>query len=273
MSLFVVNQEKCNKCGICLAVCPMNNIELNEQSSLPNPIKVAESQCFNCGHCVTVCPYGALSHKNMSVNDCPTVQKELLPSAEQVEQFLLMRRSIRNFKDKTVEREILEKLVEIARYAPSSHNVQSVDWVVVTSKDDLKKMVEMVMNYMRHLKKKGLNDETAFAHRLVSDFESGFNIITFGAPHVIVVHSKVKKNFAQINCTNAMAHLQLAALSYGLGTCCLAYFNIAAQNWPPLQNALSIPKESTVYGSILIGYPKYQYHRIPIRNKPEITWR
>lgn len=65
----------------------------------------------------------------------------------------------------------------------------------------------------------------------------------------------------------------LAAPSMGLGACWAGYFNAAASLWPPMQEALGLPEDHTAFGSMMIGYPKYAYYRLPLRNEPHITWR
>ena len=45
--------EKCDFCGTCVAVCPVDAIELKECS-----IRVIPETCIRCGDCVAICPLG-----------------------------------------------------------------------------------------------------------------------------------------------------------------------------------------------------------------------
>ena len=81
MSLFVVNEDKCKKDGLCVAACPMLIVEFKDQNSCPTPTKDAEELCIKCGHCVAVCPHGALSHAAMKPEACP---HEKLPCLRQM---------------------------------------------------------------------------------------------------------------------------------------------------------------------------------------------
>ena len=47
------------------------------------------------------------------------------------------RRSIRKFQDKKVPREVIEQIVEVARYAPSWKNSQTAGYVVIDDKDKI----------------------------------------------------------------------------------------------------------------------------------------
>ena len=51
--------------------------------------------------------------------------------------FLLTRRSIRRFEDKEVPLDLLVKAVDVARFAPSAHNNQPWEFIIVTDKNRL----------------------------------------------------------------------------------------------------------------------------------------
>jgi len=48
------------------------------------------------------------------------------------------RRSIRKFLDKNISNELIKKLIDGARYAPSSHNTQPWEFIVVRDKEKIK---------------------------------------------------------------------------------------------------------------------------------------
>ena len=50
----VVDSEKCTGCGICVDVCPVNAIEVNEQAV------VNDEACTGCAACVSECPNEAI---------------------------------------------------------------------------------------------------------------------------------------------------------------------------------------------------------------------
>ena len=63
-----------------------------------------------------------------------------------------------------------------------------------------------------------------------------------------------------------------AAPSFDLGACWLGYFQIAAASWPTLQAALGLPEGNICLGALAVGYPQFKYHRLPLRNEPQIVW-
>ena len=56
--MIIVHQDKCDLCGACVGVCPVDCIDLSEtQLGIDNDI------CINCDHCVQICPLSALEAK------------------------------------------------------------------------------------------------------------------------------------------------------------------------------------------------------------------
>ena len=273
MSLLTIDGDKCKRCGQCMAVCPAYIIQIEGQEALPSLIEGGEAFCINCGHCVVVCPKGAFSLETMKAEHCTPVRKELLPSSEQVEHFLKSRRSIRIYKRKPVPQETLAKLIDIARYAPSGHNSQMVQWLVVRDKKEVKRLTGLVVDWLRQtIEESPWLAEILHSDLIVGAWDSGIDVITHNAPHVIVAH--MPKDYGILgDCQIALTYLELAAYSLGLGACWAGYFQIAATSYPPLTEALQFPEGHQSFGAMVIGYPKHRMHRIPLRNYPSIVWR
>ena len=107
MGLLIVDQGLCQRDGICAEVCPVSIIEFKEKDAFPTLIDGGEKLCIRCGHCVAVCPHGAMTHAIMRPDECLSVHDDWVLSPERVEHFLRYRRSIRNYKNKQVDREVL----------------------------------------------------------------------------------------------------------------------------------------------------------------------
>ncbi len=273
MSLIVVDRDKCRRDGVCVSECPAKIIELRDQDSFPAPIDGAEELCIDCGHCVAVCPHGAMSHRAMSPEQCPPVRREWLLGPEQVEYFLRARRSIRTYKNQPVDREVLSRLIDIARFAPSGHNSQPVRWLVIYHREEVHRLSGLVVDWMRHLVR--LGDPLAEAlhmGRVISAWEQGLDRVSRGAPHIIVAHAPEEERTAPAACIIALTYLELASPSFGLGACWGGYFNAAANFWPPMKGALPLPEGHISFGAMMVGYPKYSYHRLPLRNDAQISW-
>lgn len=273
MNFIEVNQNTCNQDGICAAVCPANLINFTK-GEYPTPVSDAEEICIRCGHCVAVCPSGSLLHAEIPLDHCPPVQKELLISAKQSIQFLRNRRSIRNYLNKPVSRETLQKLIEIARYGPSGHNTQGAEWLVLSDRDELNKLVAIVGDWMRWMLA-NMNEFALSMHidRALGRLEGGVDVVLRDAPVLIVAHGPKDDRMAPTTCTIALAYMELAASGMELGACWAGYFNAAASTFPPMAAALGLPRGHFCFGAMMIGYPRYRYHRMPVRKDPSITWR
>ena len=274
MELLTVDQDLCQRDGICSEVCPVAIIEFKDKDAFPTLIDGGEKLCIRCGHCVAVCPHGAMNHAIMKPEECLSVNDDWLFLPEQVEHFLRYRRSIRNYKKKPVEREVLTDLINVARFAPSGHNLQPVKWLVIYERDEVQRMAGLVIDWMRQL----IMEESPLVaamhlNRVVSFYDAGHDPICRNAPHVIVAYGQKEDRTAQTACTIALSYLELAAMSFDLGTCWAGYFNAAASFWPPMQQELGLPEENINFGAMMLGYPKYKYQRMPLRNETSITWR
>lgn len=274
MSLFTVDENTCTRCGACVEECPPRIIAMNDAGRAPVPVKGAGLLCINCFHCVAVCPHGSLSHKNASPGACPPVRREWLLSPEQAAHFLRSRRSIRTYRDTPVEKESIAKLIDIARYAPSGHNSQPVEWMVAYDTQKVRLLADVVIDWMRWMG----DTHPAIAKQSHMDmalkrWEGGLDAIFRGAPHVALCHAPKENMMAQSAATIALAYLELAAPSFGLGACWAGYFHAASMFWPPMVEALGLPEGHVNLGALMLGYPKHRYHRLPPRNEPRIIWR
>jgi len=273
MPLFVVDPARCRGDGICVDECPTRIIELKSGDPTPCVPAEAEEFCRNCGHCVAVCPHGAASITGMAPEQLPRLRSDWRPGPEQITHFLRARRSIRTYTPQTVEREVLAKLIDVARFAPSASNRQAVSWVVIYDAAEVHRLAGLTVDWMRA----GLTSQTAAARRntlrFIAGWESGLDMVCRGAPHLVIAGAPASYPWAATDGAIALTYLELAATSFGLGACWAGILTNAARQWPPLQEALALPEDHIVGGAMMIGYPRYRYYRLPSRNEAQVMWR
>ncbi len=270
--MFTVDQDKCTGDGICAAVCPRGLIKAPEQGGCPTPRAGAGELCLNCGHCLAVCPQGALSLQGMDVKTALPIHREWRLAPEQAAQFLSARRSIRVYQDKPVARELLEKVIGIASYAPSGSNSQPVQWLVVHNAKDVQRLAGLAIDWWRGLTREQLEQAGRAGYaKLGEEWDRGLDRICRKAPHLVIAYGSPSPG-TQTSCIIALTYLELAAFAHGLGACWVGLFHHPFLEHPPLQQAVSLPAGTQAYGAMVVGYPKYQYYRIPTRKKPAITW-
>lgn len=272
MSLFSVDRYKCTNCGSCSEVCPLYLIDKTVKG--PSPVEWADEVCINCGHCVSVCPTAAFSLSKMSTENCPPITGSRSVSKEQLETLIRSRRSIRRYKNDPVPRTELEDLIRLARYAPTGHNLQPVNWKVIYSKDQVVILKDLVIDWMKNIYKKKPEMAKSLNMEYIIEADSkGVDVVLRDAPHVIITHGPKDDRTCPASSRIAMTYLDLAAQTFELGTCWAGFLDIALMFWKPLQEALELPAGQVSAGSIMIGYPVHIYHRMPLRDKPNITWK
>jgi len=273
MKPFEVDQEKCNRDGLCVEECPARIIRLDSKNHVPEPEDDFSSFCIQCGHCVAICPTGAFRLNWLDPGQCPPIEKDLQVSREQAEQFLRSRRSIRTFREKPVERDKLETLLEMACYAPSAKNSQPWHWTVVERPAEVRRLAGLVIDYMRGFiaEKPKVAALLSFT-RVVTAWDLGFERVCRGAPHVVVAHADKNWGFGPEDTALALSYLELYAPVLGLGCCWGGYFYLAVNAHPPLFEALGLPARHKAFGAMMVGYPKFRYQRLAPRRPPKVNW-
>lgn len=271
MAFLEINQSTCSKCGACAEVCPSGLINF-EKKEFPRAVEDIEKHCIRCGHCVAVCPTDSIIHREMPLEKCPPLKSFPGISYEQCNALIRGRRSIREFLDKPVPQEIIEKLIDSARYAPTGGNSQEVHWMVFNGKDEMSRLAEIGDGWIRA----AANTSPAVAARmekLLKLKESGRDGFLRGAPSLIVAYAPKTNPGGVANSPIALGYLELLANCMGLGGCWAGFFMFAAGSFPPMIKAINLPEGQQVCGAIMLGYPKYHYVRVPARKPAKITWK
>ena len=268
-----IDTEKCTKDTLCALACPAQIITMKGEGGFPAPVEGFEEICLSCGHCLAICPTGALTWKGIGPNQCAPLEGEM-PSSQQLTRLIKGRRSIRCYKKQPLEQSTIERLLELARYAPSGHNDEPVHWLVLSGREQLDELGGLVVDWMRYMIKN--KPEIALPMNLdqaVKAWEQGKDRILRGAPHLAVAYAQKANPYAPPACVIALTYLELAAFGLGLGACWAGYFNRAANLYEPMQKALDLPEGMVSFGAMMLGVPKFEYQRIPPRKPLRVTWR
>lgn len=147
------------------------------------------------------------------------------------------RESVRSYDPaRPVSREVLTRILEAGRLAPSAANRQPWKFIVVSSKEALTKV-------------RPCYDKSWFQE----------------APHILVVVGTMKEAwvrrfdqycFLETDLAIAMDHLVLAATNEGVATCWISNFKPDI-----LQTALNLKDHERVFAITPLGYPKLDFER------------
>ena len=274
MAFLTIDENRCKQDGICAAECPRGIITREDDRSFPKIAEADEACCMTCGHCVAVCPHSALSVKGVDIEDCPEIEKALDLSWDQAKQFLRSRRSIRLFKEKAIDRESMEQLIETARYAPTASNAQNLHWTVIEGRDKLEALSRETINWMKQVIEALPGSPAADYFRpVVARWNTGYDGILRTAQSLIVASAPKENTNGLVDLSIALTYLELAALSLGLGTCWAGLLRAAMLATPELVESMGLPEGHTWFYPMMIGYPKFKYLRLPERKVPVIHWK
>ena len=264
MNLITVDEEKCIKCEICIKECPTNFLKMGKKG----PEEIVGSNCIACGHCVAICPNAAIDNAKTPLVKQVDLKDILKLNAQQAEHFLRSRRSIRNYKDKSVSRDELTKLIDIARLAPTASNSQGISFLVVEDKKIIEKAIELTITIIENSPLKNVFKEAIRSYR-----EDGVDPIFRGAPNLILTTADKHFSNARENSVFSLAYLELFAPSLGLGSCWAGIFeHCASMKDSPMLKLFNVPEGKKITAAVMVGYPKYSYQRLVDRNPLEVTF-
>lgn len=271
MPLLQIDLNKCTRCGICAESCPIGII--GKKEGFPELYSGTEKACIACGHCVAVCPTAALDNEKNPLENQLEIKKFPVIDSESASKFLRSRRSIRNYKKDRIPRENLLKLLDIARFAPTGGNTQNISYVVIEGEERLKKITEMVIEWME----KEIENKAAWIrpYAAVPSIyrRTGTDIILRNAPHVILALAPADFALGRDNSLFSFAYTELYANTIGIGTCWAGFLEMCLRaNYEPLIQLLNLPGNKQVTAALMAGYPKYQYSRMPDRNPLKVDW-
>ena len=138
-----VNDAICIRCGRCVKVCP-SQIFVQEKAGAAVTLHKPEN-CIVCGHCAAACPTGAVEHADFPAEKVHSIDYAALPTPEQVELLLAVRRSNRAFSQRPVPQEYLDRIVAAADRAPTATNARQLGYTLVTDPAMRREIVEYTL--------------------------------------------------------------------------------------------------------------------------------
>ncbi len=285
-----VDSDKCIRCGACEASCPSRILSwVADELCVANP-----GRCIGCGHCVAVCRDSALSHSELPAEKFVEIGDRGPLDREELRRLFIERRTCRRFLDELVSREQIDKLIDIARWAPTSTNSQNVRFMVFQGRDAVRELaVETSRHYLKLERRLanpitrfgiglGIGRKTVAAYRLrmpaiVEMFAKTLagedDRLFYNASSVVLLFSSGLPHLAYAGCNLAAMEILLAAQSMGLGACINGYALTALIRDAKMRERFDIPKGYTVGSMIAVGVPGGVFYRVPPRNKRRVIWR
>jgi len=171
------------------------------------------------------------------------------------------RRSVRDYLDKPVPKEIAEELLNAAVMAPSAMNTQPWHFSVVEGKENVARFSGLALG-QRGLLGKGFGLGFKLA---------GKNSIFYDAPLLVVISGKRDYSYLKDDVNLAVQNMFLAANSLGLGSCWIGFGKPLNEN-PEARKELGIPDNFEIVAPLIFGYPKKGKKDTPKRTPKVLAW-
>ena len=265
MSIIGIDYEKCNECRLCIKECP-GRFYLDESNNKVF-FEDVDNTCSLCGHCIAVCPQDAIIYEDFGDEVFTFEGIEKLDSIvpyDKLYKFLRGHRSIRHYKKKEVPKDTLKKVIDLMQYAPTGSNLRYEKYVIVSDREILKSLSDMVIDTVLNTLGMRPQYEKSFEAR-----KRDYDIpLFFDAPHVIFVSSMLDMQLADHNIGIIITYCRLAAQSLGLGTCWNGYINMASQHNKGIMKLAGVRGKRM--GAFIIGYPNIAFKRAPPRSRKPV---
>lgn len=249
-----IDKNKCIGCGICAKVCVAHNIEIHDKKA-----KTLLDDCIMCGQCTAVCPKKAVKISGFS--SAVIEKKEVIRlDPDKVLDVIRFRRTIRQFKNKEISKNILDQILEAGRFTHSAKNKQDVSFVVLDKEKDIieqkavklfKKVKPLANLFSPMARNQKINDHFFF----------------FNAPIVIVILAE-----ENVNGILAAQNMEFVAEANGLGVLFSGFFTTAANTSYKIRKALKVPKGKKVAATLVLGYPDIRFLRSVQRKKIDVKY-
>ena len=242
-----IDEERCNGCGLCVAVCPSDTITMKEKKAV-----VTGTESLNCGHCLAVCPTGAVQVASLdpALSTFKTFEADSawLPfgkgNIRKLVNLMQSRRSCRNYQETPVPKDLLEDLVKTGISAPSGTNSQQRTFTILPDRSAVIHLARWIGDFYAKLNRTAENTclrkalkllgKPELEHYFQNHYETiregletweeeGKDLLFHGAPAAIVVGSKKEASCPAEDALLATQNMLLSTHAMGLGTCLIGF--------------------------------------------------
>ena len=187
---------------------------------------------------------------------------------------ILTRRSTRKYKGTALSKELIEKVIEAGRYAPSGSNSQSTHFIIITDKGVLAELTELVKQAFAGMEVK--EDTYVSLKNSINAAKSGNYMFYYNAPVLIVTANRKGYGNAIADSACALENMMIAANALDLGSCWINQLHWLDEN-EAVRGFLQekgLKEDETITGGLILGYPDSGLpNRMPLERKGNpVTW-
>ena len=187
---------------------------------------------------------------------------------------ILTRRSTRRFDNKIPDKEMIQKVVNAGRYAPSGANSQTSHFIVITNKEVLKEIAELVQG--EFAKMEISEDMYVSLKGSINASKKGDYVFHYNAPVLIVTANKKGYGNAIADSSCALENMMIAANAFDLGSCWINQLHWLDDNERirTFLEGYGLKKDETITGGLALGFSENGLpNRKPLDRKGNVvTW-
>jgi nitroreductase len=211
-------------------------------------------------------------------------------SPEILELLLRERRSVRIYTRDPVPEEVLNRILDAGRYAPTGTNSQNVHYVVLTSPDQIAELQRRTIRFYDKIFSRvrgrfGALILSIVAGRKIAEYlreslpkieyaneqiKQGKDRLFYHAPVVMLTHAESWDTCSSFNCSVALYNCSLMAHALGLGCCFNGFLVNAVNHTSKIKKWLGIPEDHKCYSAMTVGFPDVKYLRLVHRDLPKV---
>ena len=183
---------------------------------------------------------------------------------------IMTRRSTRRFQQKAVPDELLTKLVQAGRFAPSGGNSQSTHFFVITDPDILAELADLVKQAFAEMEvTEGMYASMASS---ISRSKKGGYVFHYGCPALIVTANVKDYGNNIADCACALENMMILGNELDLGTCWINQLKWLNEDPALLQKfrQFGLRDNERIYGALAVGYAANENgmpDRMPLERK------
>lgn len=187
---------------------------------------------------------------------------------------IMTRRSTRKFQAEMPPEELINKVIEAGRYAPSGGNAQTTHFIVFTDKKQMEELAELVQAEFAKMEiEEGMHGSIVNS---IMASKKGDYVFHYSPAVLIVTANKAGYGNAVADSACALENMMLAANALDLGSCWINQLHWLDENDEvrKYMYAHGLQEDETMTGGLSLGYSVYGLpNRKPLERKGNpVTW-
>lgn len=256
-----IKYENCLSCECCVNACRRNIFRMGDGNLIETDPEVLPL-CMHCGHCAAVCPGEAIVLDGICSTSLTSLPSSVITDPDACILMLKSKRSIGEYSTRPVPKDIIEKALAAANYAPSASGRHPVKWLVLSTVESRARLLEEMIPFYRDS-----TDENARSH--YRNYLNGIDTLLRNAPCILIAYAP-EHPYGIEDCSAAITYASLALHSLGVGSCWAGSI-IAVARTVKLE-CLPVPANCRIYAAMMVGYPDSNFMKLPHRPPVESAY-